>query len=77
MSQSCDIPRWVKPDGSPVSCTEKVKVLNENYLELQEAIKDALEDALVMGCSEAQIRESFHRLIDEIESDIQEAQIQP
>ncbi len=29
------IPRWEKPDGSPVSCTEKVMVLNVNYEELR------------------------------------------
>lgn len=33
------IPRWEKPDGSPVSCTEKVMVLNENYEELRSMIK--------------------------------------
>lgn len=69
-------PCWTKPDGSPVSCTEKVKVLNENYEELKIQIKDALEDALILGCSERQVRQSFHDLIDSIESDIKEHQIQ-
>ena len=50
MTKSIGAPCWVKPDGSPVSCTEKVKVLNENYEELREALKDALEDALLLGC---------------------------
>lgn len=71
------IPLWEKPDGSPVSCTEKVMVLNENYEELRSMIKDALEDALVLGCSEKQVRESFHALIDEIQSDIKECQHNP
>lgn len=71
------IPRWEKPDGNPVSCTEKVMVLNENYEELRSMIKDALEDALVLGCSEKQVRESFHALIDEIQSDIKECQHNP
>lgn len=70
-------PRWVKPDGSPVSCTEKVMVLNENYEELSKAIKDALEDALVLGCSEEQVRASFHALIDAVQTDIKEHQLQP
>lgn len=72
-----ECPRWVKPDGSPVSCTEKVMVLNENYEELRSMIKDVLEDALVLGCSEKQVRESFHALIDEIQSDIKECQHNP
>jgi DNA-binding transcriptional regulator YhcF (GntR family) len=70
-------PRWLKPDGSPVSCTEKVMVLNENYEELSKAIKDALEDALVLGCSEEQVRASFHALIDAVQTDIKEHQHQP
>jgi hypothetical protein len=57
-------PVWQKPDGSPVSCLEKIKVLNQNYAELQQMAQDALEDALLMDCSEAQVREALHRLID-------------
>ena len=52
-------------------------VLNENYEELRVSIKDALEDALVLGCSEAQIRAVLHRLIDDIRTDIKEEQHHP
>ncbi len=72
-----EYPRWTKPDGTPVSCTEKVMVLNENYEELRVSIKDALEDALVLGCSEAQIRAVLHRLIEDIRTDIKEEQHHP
>lgn len=57
------IPRWEKPDGSPVSCTEKVMVLNENYEELRSMIKDALEDALVLGCIRKAGSREFPRLL--------------
>ena len=67
-----DFPRWVRPNGKIVACTEKLKVLNDNYEELHMMIKDALEDALLMGCSEAQVRQSFHDLIDAIKSDVEE-----
>ena len=60
-----------------MSCTEKVMVLNENYAELKAQIKDALEDALVLGCSEQQVRQSFHDLIDSIQTDIKEDQVHP
>ena len=43
---------WKKPDGSLVSCTEKVKVLNENYEEIKNLLQDAFDDAVLMGCSE-------------------------
>lgn len=70
-------PKWLKPDGTPVSCTEKVMVLDENYEDLAEAIKDAIEDALVLGCSEAQVRASLHALIDAVQTDIKEYQHHP
>ncbi len=71
------VPCWTKPDGTPVSCTEKVKVLNENYEELRAMLKDALEDALILGCAEDQVRASFHALIDSIETDVKEEQVHP
>jgi hypothetical protein len=57
-------PVWRQDDGAPVSCTEKIKVLNENYAELKQIAQDAFEDALLMGCSEAQVREVLRELID-------------
>lgn len=59
-------PVWRQPDGAPVSCVEKIKVLNENYAELRQIAQDALEDALIMGCSEEQMRAALHQLIDEL-----------
>jgi hypothetical protein len=50
-------PAWRTPEGAPVSCVEKIKVLNENLTELQRLAQDALEDAVLMGCDEAQIRD--------------------
>ena len=39
------IPVWLQPDGEPVSCLEKIKVLNENLEEIRDMAQDALEDA--------------------------------
>ncbi len=50
-------PVWLDPDGEPVSCVEKIKVLNENLEEIREMSQDALEDAVLMGCDEAQLRQ--------------------
>lgn len=57
-------PTWLGPDGRPVSCVEKIKVLNENIDEIQKMCQDAIEDAVLMGCDEAQVRAELHRLID-------------
>ncbi len=59
---------WRQPDGQPVSCQEKIKVLNENLEELGEMCQDAFEDALLMGCDEAQVREVLRRMVDELEN---------
>lgn len=57
-------PVWRQDDGAPVSCLEKIKVLNENYAELRQMTQDAFEDALLIGCSEAQVRAALHGLVD-------------
>lgn len=50
------LPRWQDDDGGLISCTEKIKVMRENMQELYQTAQDAFEDALLMGCNEAQLR---------------------
>jgi hypothetical protein len=57
-------PKWVRDDNSVVSCTEKVKVMTENFDELKQIAQDALEDGLLMEVSESQMREALHTLVD-------------
>lgn len=58
------LPVWRTPDGEPVSCVEKIKVLNENLEELRALAQDALEDAVLIGCDETQFRRVLHDLAD-------------
>lgn len=58
---------WRAPDGTPVACVEKIKVLNENILEIRQMCQDALEDAAVMGCDEKQIRAVLLALVQSLE----------
>ena len=58
-----EFPVWLTPEGEPVSCVEKIKVLNENLAELRELAQDALEDGVLMGCDEAQLREVLAGII--------------
>jgi hypothetical protein len=48
--------RWVAPDGTALACRDKIKVLNENLMELRAMAQDALEDAVLMGGDERQFR---------------------
>ena len=43
---------------------DKIKVLNENLGELRDMAQDALEDAVLMGCDEAQFRRVVRALVD-------------
>lgn len=47
---------WLDEEGQTIACVEKVKVMQENLLEIQGLIQDAFEDALLMGCQEAQFK---------------------
>lgn len=59
---------WRAPDGTALSCREKIKVLNENLEELQQMAQDALEDAIIMGADEGQIRDVLRRLVESLEN---------
>ncbi len=54
---------WLQPDGEPVSCEEKLVVLRENLEEIRQECQDALEDAVLMGCDETQVREVLEQLV--------------
>jgi hypothetical protein len=58
-----DFPVWRTPEGEPVSCVEKIKVLNDNLAELRALAQDALEDAVLMGCDERQVREVLAEIV--------------
>lgn len=62
------LPVWLDDKKQPVSCTEKVKVLNENYRELRQMLQDAIEDGVLMGCSEAQLRAVLAELAATVET---------
>ncbi|MFD2206203.1 hypothetical protein [Kiloniella antarctica] len=57
---------WQDPNGAPLSCLEKIKVLNENLDEIRELSQDALEDAVLMGGDEHQLREVLMKIVNEL-----------
>lgn len=59
---------WHTPKGEPLSCREKIKVLNENLEEIRQMCQDALEDGLLMECDEAQLRRVLHEMVDSLEN---------
>ncbi len=61
-------PHWMQPDGTPVSCREKLEILDENHEELRHVMQDAFEDALLMGVDEAVMRAAIADLVAGLKS---------
>lgn len=59
---------WPQPDGTPVSCREKLKTLAENHTELTQMMQDAFEDALLMGVEEQAMREILTDMVRRLRS---------
>lgn len=59
---------WPQPDGQPVSCREKLKVLAENHAELAQTMQDAFEDAVLMGVDETAMRAILTAMVDHLAS---------
>lgn len=48
---------WPQPDGTPLACREKLRMLEENQAELAQVLRDTFEDAVLMGVDEAAMRD--------------------
>ena len=60
------LPTWLRDDKSIVACTEKIKVMQENFEEIQQMMQDAFEDGLLMEVSEAQMRETLKLIVEQL-----------
>jgi hypothetical protein len=60
------LPTWVRDDKSIVACTEKIRVMKENFEEIEQIVQDAFEDGLLMEVNEAQMREALHQLVENL-----------
>ncbi len=59
---------WPQPDGQPVSCRDKLRMLEENHAELAQTLRDAFDDAILMGVDEAWMRRTLLGLVNELQS---------
>jgi hypothetical protein len=48
--------QWIGRDGLPLTCEEKIALLNDNLEEIHELCQHAFEEAMHMGCSEEFLR---------------------
>lgn len=54
---------WPGSDGQPIACREKLKLLAENHAEAAQVLRDAFEDAILMGVDEAAMRGILTELV--------------
>ena len=59
---------WPGPDGAPIGCREKIKLLDENQAELHQVLQDAFEDAVLMGVDEAAMRQILAETVAGLQS---------
>ena len=55
---------WPGLDGNAVGCREKLKMLAENYAEVSEVLRDAFEDAVLMGVDAEAMRRLLHSMVE-------------
>ena len=55
-SENNIIPKvWKGINSDVISCSEKIKLLNENIIEINRMSDDAIEDAVLMGADPKQV----------------------
>jgi hypothetical protein len=59
---------WPGLDGNAVGCREKLKMLAENYTEVAQVLRDAFEDAILMGVEEPAMRQVLADIVAGLES---------
>ena len=59
---------WYNKQGEKISCTEKIKVMQENLSELKIMLQDLIDDGVLMGISDQQIKQECINLINSISS---------
>jgi hypothetical protein len=57
---------WPQPDGAPVSCREKLRMLAENHAELAQVMQDAFEDAVLMGVDATEMRRILIAMVGQL-----------
>ena len=57
---------WRAKNKELISCNEKIKILNENFDELQLLIQSVIDDAVIIGCDEKDIKQKISNLLESI-----------
>ena len=61
---------WKSSDNSKISCKEKIVVLNNNIIELQNLINQVYDEAILMGVDKKQIEKVISNLTANLNTEL-------
>ena len=61
---------WKTTDNSKISCKEKIVILNNNVIELQNLINQIYDEAILMGVDKEQIKKVINNLSTNLNSEL-------
>tara|TARA_B100001121_G_scaffold276170_1_gene265255 strand:- start:1010 stop:1231 length:222 start_codon:yes stop_codon:yes gene_type:complete len=61
---------WKTSDNSKISCKEKIVILNNNVIELQNLINQIYDEAILMGVDKEQIKKVINNLSTNLNTEL-------
>ena len=61
---------WKTSDNSKISCKEKIVILNNNVIELQNLINQIYDEAILMGVDKQQIKKVIYNLLTNLNTEL-------
>lgn len=61
---------WKTSDNSKISCKEKIVILNNNVIELQNLINQIYDEAILMGVDKKQIKKVINDLATNLNTEL-------
>ena len=61
---------WKTSDNSKISCKEKIVILNNNVIELQNLINQIYDEAILMGVDKKQIKKVINNLATNLDTEL-------
>ena len=61
---------WKTSDNSKISCKEKIIILNNNVIELQNLINQIYDEAILMGVDKKQIKKVINNLAANLNTEL-------
>ena len=61
---------WKSKNNSKISCKEKIVILNNNIIELQNLMNQIYDEAILMGVDKKQIKKVINNLVTSLNTEL-------